>query len=532
MGKVLISGGAGGGVSSDELTATSSDVIKGKTAVTSDSDDEIIVGTLELTGNTIADDVIASKEFYNTDPKNKVVGTLPEHTGDIGASNSFLYSSSYFMDIPKGAYRRTDLNGAGGRISRPQSTVATDLGITSAKLVSGQTICGVSGDAWNVWTGDSWLDASRLMSGYSGWSNGVKVVGTLTINSVVSFSVAPYSTSQVLATWQWPSKGPYSTVYIQYKEGGYPANAWDGVRGYTGTGSNSALGSVSTAIIGGLTAGHTYYFRIWVVANSSIGELMSGYLETTCTVTNHGQQVLTSSGIWYCPSGVRTIDVFLVGGGTGGQGGEVAYSASGGCGGGSGYTTTALSLSVTPGQGYNYSIGAGSSGGGGGSIAGAGAGATTFASHSAQGAGLNGYKYGAGDGGSGGGGGSIGFEAGNIRICGGAGGTDGANGNIGGGPESYEDGLAGGDGSNQTTRAFKESWNTIYAGGGGGGCNSSASGSPGPGGSGGGGSGGRDGGGSAGTPNTGSGGGGGGARGTAQGYSGGNGASGVIIVRW
>lgn len=46
--KVGFSGGGGG--SSDELTALKSDVLKGKTAVTSDSNDEPISGTLETMG--------------------------------------------------------------------------------------------------------------------------------------------------------------------------------------------------------------------------------------------------------------------------------------------------------------------------------------------------------------------------------------------------------------------------------------------------------------------------------------------------
>ena len=68
--------GGSGGVGSDELTATLSDVIKGKTAVTSDSNDEAGTGTLELTGNAEAGDVLNGKTFYGTDPKSKQAGTL------------------------------------------------------------------------------------------------------------------------------------------------------------------------------------------------------------------------------------------------------------------------------------------------------------------------------------------------------------------------------------------------------------------------------------------------------------------------
>ena len=48
---VYTNAGGGGGASSDELTAARGDVLKGKTAVTSDSSDEPAEGTLELTGD-------------------------------------------------------------------------------------------------------------------------------------------------------------------------------------------------------------------------------------------------------------------------------------------------------------------------------------------------------------------------------------------------------------------------------------------------------------------------------------------------
>ena len=50
MGELFINVSGGGGIS-DDITARQNDVLKGKTAITSDSDDEIVEGTLELTGN-------------------------------------------------------------------------------------------------------------------------------------------------------------------------------------------------------------------------------------------------------------------------------------------------------------------------------------------------------------------------------------------------------------------------------------------------------------------------------------------------
>lgn len=80
MGRLLIpSGGAGG--SSGDCTATKSDVLKGVTAITSDSDDEPVFGTLELTGNITAADIRKGKTGYSTDPKNKISGQMKEISG-------------------------------------------------------------------------------------------------------------------------------------------------------------------------------------------------------------------------------------------------------------------------------------------------------------------------------------------------------------------------------------------------------------------------------------------------------------------
>ena len=63
----------GGGVSSDELTATANDLLKGKTAVTSDSNDEAVAGTLELTGNATDSQVLVGNTYYST-----VIRYLPD----------------------------------------------------------------------------------------------------------------------------------------------------------------------------------------------------------------------------------------------------------------------------------------------------------------------------------------------------------------------------------------------------------------------------------------------------------------------
>ena len=75
MARGFMSGG-GAGSGSDDCTAAAGDIIKGKTAIVSGSDDEPVNGTLELTGNAAATQVLSGKTFYTTNPKSKLTGTI------------------------------------------------------------------------------------------------------------------------------------------------------------------------------------------------------------------------------------------------------------------------------------------------------------------------------------------------------------------------------------------------------------------------------------------------------------------------
>lgn len=80
MGHGLIMG-QGNLIYSDDCTATSDDVLKGKTALFNGSDDNIRPGTLELTGNAVEDQVLAGKTFYAADPHVKRTGNIQSQPG-------------------------------------------------------------------------------------------------------------------------------------------------------------------------------------------------------------------------------------------------------------------------------------------------------------------------------------------------------------------------------------------------------------------------------------------------------------------
>ena len=357
--------------------------------------------------------------------------------------------------------------------------------------------------------------------------------GTMTVNSILSFSVAAYSGRRVLLKWQNPyaaSGKPYSGVTIKASSSGYPAwdaSSWDAI--YSGVGDNTTPGAWSQALMDLPNLNTTYYFTCVTYATTNFGNIYSATYDSSsvknATYTVVGPTVITIAGTqdYVIPDGFTSADIFCVGGGGAGGNGyryiSNAYQQAGG-GGGGGYTATVYNIGVTAGQVLNCIVGAG--GAPNGSLSGnGGTGGTTSVSRSgtvlctANGGG-GGYNASFGEGGPGGSGGGAGgyndLDSKPYIIAGEDGKSD------GGGASSYN------TGQGRTTRAFGEAGNTLYAGGGGGG--GVTHGGPGAGGAGGGGAGSYDTG-NPGIANTG--GGGGDLYATAE--WGGTGGSGVILIR-
>ena len=71
MGRILMTGG-GGGADLDVITAEADDILSGKVIV--DKDGNPLTGTLTLSGDAGAGDVLSGKTFYTTNPKSKQTG--------------------------------------------------------------------------------------------------------------------------------------------------------------------------------------------------------------------------------------------------------------------------------------------------------------------------------------------------------------------------------------------------------------------------------------------------------------------------
>lgn len=271
------------------------------------------------------------------------------------------------------------------------------------------------------------------------------------------------------------------------------------------------------------------------------------------TYTGAHQLIDDGGGNWrikFLSSGTLTlgkkvkVDAFLVGGGGGGCStmDNEGTSICGGAGGGGGYTATHKAVVLEKGTAYAVTIGAG---GAGGTYSGLGkqGGATKIVggnvSLTVNGGGVGGLNgsagcYGGAGGSGGGGNGSSGYTSVN-NVAGPWGGQDGGNSRKKDGTQATENTSWGnpfGKGQGTTTREFGEDGGTLYAGGGGSGVSVYDSDAFHYGGSGGGAAGGRytEFGNNA-SANTGGGGGGCGQNYTNYSRPGGNGGSGILILR-
>ena len=381
--------------------------------------------------------------------------------------------------------------------------------------------------------------AAHLLNGETAWVNGNRITGAMTVNSLLSFSVAVVSGRRVTATWRNPNQAagkPYSGVYIKYSTNGYPGTG--GTQIYKGPGSNTSSGGTSTATFDLPNLGTRYYLSIYPYVTTSAGELLGGVLNAQVTTGNTITNTYTSSTTVSVPTGYTFADIFCVGGGGGGSNGRSASRDHyGGGGGAGGYTTTANNVAVSGGQSLTVVVGAGGSAGNNGSASSVSRSGAVLCSANGGAGGETGTSSGVQDGGDGGSGGGGGGASGNPGYSGGNGGSNGGNG------ASAASVSNGGSGQGRTTRAWGSSSGTLYSGGGGGGSNPATTAKTRPsGGSGGGGAGGaRDESGNAqrngiaGTANTGGGGGG----GAGAQYSGSNpigsgaaGGSGIVLIRF
>lgn len=147
MGKIWIPGGGAGAAGSDDCTAGKAQVLAGYRAITSDSDDEAVEGTLTLAGMTA--DMNAQAAHILAGEKacvkgQTIVGTMANVQSRDLAKSTVLSGGNLYMRMTKGAHIN---NAASGypEVYAGQQAVANAIGLTAAKLRRGQSAAGIAG---------------------------------------------------------------------------------------------------------------------------------------------------------------------------------------------------------------------------------------------------------------------------------------------------------------------------------------------------------------------------------------------------
>jgi hypothetical protein len=344
------------------------------------------------------------------------------------------------------------------------------------------------------------------------------------------------STTEIHQFQNYSTTTTYKTLLSRINNGGVQVASRVGL--YSST---NAISSITVAgIAANFLAGSTFsLYGVAAAGTSPAAKATGGVISQDANYTYH---TFTSSGTFTTLQSLTVDYLVVAGGGSGGGEPSSRYSGGGGGAGGLRCTVTATGgggslespLSLTSGTGYTVTIGAG---GTGTKSRGSSGNNSVFASITSVGGGAGGS---ADDGNnpsglSGGSGGGIGGYGGTYGAGtsgqGYSGGVNGYAGSGGGGAGGVGGDAASISGATQVggvgVQTLINGTLTYYAGGGGGAPNSGSA----AGGLGGGGAGQGTGNGTAGTPNTG-GGGGGATQDYVGGVYGGNGGSGIVIVRY
>lgn len=396
-----------GGAPTDELTATSAEVMKGYKFLGSGSDDEQ-VGTLELTGNALVNHVLRGETFYSTNPKQKLTGTMTVNS--ILSFNVAAYSG-----------RRVLLKWQNPYVApgKPYCGVVIKASTGRYPAWDAPTWDAIYAGAGNNVTPGGWsqafMDLPALNTTYYFTCSGYATTNFGDIYSPVydpsSVKNAVYTTvgpSLVTITGTQNFTIPYGfTTADIFCVGGGGAGGIQGLSNGENGGGGGGGGYTATSLNIGITAGQAL--------NCSVGSgALSGQGGTT-SVLRSGSILCTADGGYSAAKNVGAN-----GGSRGGNGATYYYSNSNGNPGTNGYSDGAEGQGRTT-RAFGEPGGILYSGGGGGG----GVGAVQFGP----------YSGGAGGGGAGGSKGTSGGKG--LDNTGGGGGGSGA---------SYRNSAPGGSG--------------------------------------------------------------------------------------
>ena len=140
MGKILIPGSSGGGITSDDVTAGKAQVLQGYKTVTNDSDDEAIEGTIPNHGNIV--DTVSFENAY--------------------------WDLKFLARMEQGYYSQNGIYKP--CVAIPYEVLAQTIGVDRSKMLDTLQVAGIRG---NIRTYGAWNAASEVVN--ATWENKVHV---------------------------------------------------------------------------------------------------------------------------------------------------------------------------------------------------------------------------------------------------------------------------------------------------------------------------------------------------------------------
>ena len=278
MSKIWMPGGGGGGAGSDECTLVKANVPTGLKAVTADSDDEVVEGTLDTETTLVDSQALSGQTFLKFNPVTKLFERRVGEMTNQGAKTASLNCGGTYT-IPAGFH-----NGSGK--------------VTANSLAS-QT--------------SATATASTIRSGYTAWVNGSKLTGNIASKAAATYtpstSTQTISAGQYLSGVQTISGSPYLTaanikkgVTIFGVTGTFEGYVSDTLYFYnSGTWSNlSSTGVTKTTSGGSIVVSNNY------IALQYTGESAMCRTNQTVDLTNYNYLKATFSSGMYSYLGIGT----------------------------------------------------------------------------------------------------------------------------------------------------------------------------------------------------------------------------------
>lgn len=204
MSEVMIPVRGGGGTSSDDVTASKSNILQGKTTVTSDSDDEIVEGTMPDQGAKTAElacgESYTIPEGYHNGSGKVTAKSLASQTsanagaGDILSGKTAYVNGSKVTGTMANQGAKTSTLNCGGSYTIPTG-YHNGSGKVTANSLASQT---------GVQSGKTAISAGVVRSGYEGWVNGSRVTGNMA-NYTGSANRKTITPSTAQQTWKIPA---------------------------------------------------------------------------------------------------------------------------------------------------------------------------------------------------------------------------------------------------------------------------------------------------------------------------------------